>query len=74
MKCDTKVIAEAIKDYPSMPAGCALDFGVTDKRTTILVEMNDGYSLGAYGLAPVLYARLLAARWAEMTGSDRKLN
>lgn len=53
-----------------MPAGCALDFGVTEDGRTLLIEMNDGYSLGFYGLEPALYARVLAARWAELNGTE----
>lgn len=63
---DKKVIDAAVKAYPDMPAGYALDFGVTDDGRTLLIEMNDGYSLGAYGLDPVSYAKLLTARWAEL--------
>ena len=48
---------------PSMPAGCALDFSVTDDGRTLLIEMNGGYSLGLYGLEPTLHAKLLTARW-----------
>lgn len=43
-----------------------LDWGVTDDGRTLLVEMNEGYSFGHYGLAPVSYARMLSARWAQM--------
>jgi hypothetical protein len=35
--------------------------------------MNDGYSLGFYGLEPALYARVLAARWAELNGTEDAL-
>jgi hypothetical protein len=45
VECDHSVINAAIRAYPGMPAGCALDFGVTDDGRTLLVEMNDGYSL-----------------------------
>ncbi len=31
--------------------------------------MNDGYSIGCYGLNDVLYAKFLYARWAELTGT-----
>ena len=68
-KYDRAVIDAAVKAYPNMPAGCALDFGVTDDGRTLLIEMNDGYSLGVYGLKPTLYARLLAARWAELNNT-----
>jgi len=68
--CDRNVLDMAVKAFPNMPAGCALDFGVTDDGRTLLVEMNDGYSLGAYGLEATLYARLLSARWAELNKSE----
>lgn len=66
---DRAVIDAAVKAYSNMPAGCALDFGVSDDGRTLLIEMNDGYSLGTYGLEPTLYAKLLAARWAELNGT-----
>ena len=34
-----------------------------------LIEVNDGYSIGSYGLFPADYARLLSSRWAQMTGA-----
>ncbi len=66
---DSQVIENAIAAYQSAPAGYAADFGVTDKGETLLIEVNDGYSIGAYGLFPADYARLLASRWAQVTGS-----
>jgi ATP-grasp domain, R2K clade family 2 len=66
---DPKVIENAIAAYHSAPAGYAADFGVTDKGETLLIEVNDGYSIGSYGLFPADYARLLASRWAQITGS-----
>ena len=44
-------------------------FGVTGEGRTLLIEMNDGYSIGCYGLNDVLYAKFLYARWAELTGT-----
>jgi hypothetical protein len=66
---DPQVIENAIAAYDSAPAGYAADFGVTDKGETLLIEVNDGYSIGSYGLFPADYARLLASRWAQITGS-----
>lgn len=65
-----KVIEQAIAAYDSAPAGYAADFGVTSDGRTLLVEVNDGYSLGPYGLWPDLYAQLLSARWAQMVGTN----
>ena len=69
-ECDRSVIDSAVKAYSSMPAGCAMDFGVTDDGRTLLIEVNDGFSLGTYGLEETLYARLLTARWAELNGTE----
>lgn len=35
---------------------------------TALIEYNHAYSLGHYGLAPVSYARMIAARWRQLAG------
>lgn len=64
---DLAVIEGAVAAYETAPAGYAADFGVTHDGRTLLVEVNDGYSLGCYGLQHNLYAQLLAARWAELT-------
>jgi hypothetical protein len=50
------------------PAGYAIDFGVLDTGETALVEVNDGYALGSYGLCDQLYTDLIVARWLEMVG------
>jgi hypothetical protein len=71
---DYKVIEKAVKSYKSAPNGYAIDFGCTDKGETLLVEVNDGYSLGSYGLLSLHYAKLLSARWAEITGSEDYCN
>ncbi|MBJ6764455.1 ATP-grasp domain-containing protein [Myxococcaceae bacterium JPH2] len=49
-------------------AGYAVDFGVLSTGETALVEWNDGFSLGAYGLPPEEYTQLTVARWCELTG------
>jgi hypothetical protein len=55
------------------PAAFALDIGCTATGKTV-VEVNDGHSLGAYGLMPLAYAKFLSARWAEMTGGEDYCN
>jgi hypothetical protein len=50
-------------------AGCALDFAVmrrNDSETLLtgLVELNDGFSIGAYdGVSEKDYTEMLIARW-----------
>lgn len=62
------IIQEAVRTYRDQPAGFALDFGLTQEGQFLLVEANDGYSLGNYGLFYIDYAKLLSARWAQLTG------
>jgi hypothetical protein len=62
-----RVIQMCVGAFASAPAGYAADFGVTDDGRTLLVEINDGYSLGHGGLAANQYAELLRARWTELT-------
>ena len=67
---DFNVVKDCIKNYVNAPAGYAIDFGVTKEGKTIVVEVNDGYALGNYGLLYYDYAKLLYARWAELTGVE----
>lgn len=60
-------IEQAVAAYRSAPQGYAIDFGIDASGQTLLVEVNDGYGLGNYGLRPPAYAELLAARWTEIT-------
>jgi hypothetical protein len=62
------VVENAIKAFEaSATRAYSLDFGITDQGETLLVEANDGYALGCYGMQPVLYAQMLEARWEELT-------
>lgn len=64
---DYRVIESAVRKFTSAPAGYAIDFGLTDDGRTLLIEVNDGYALCCYGLLYFDYAKLLSARWAELT-------
>lgn len=59
--------ALAAQSQAGAPSAYALDFGVTAQGKTLVVEINDGYAVGAYGLSPMRYARLIATRWAELS-------
>ena len=67
--CNEKLIEKAVEKCRNFPSAYTLDFGVTGDGRTLLIEMNDGYSIGCYGLDDVLYAKFLYARWAELTGT-----
>lgn len=58
----------ALGAFQGAPAGYSADFGVTDEGRTLLVEINDGYSLGCGALVANLYVELLEARWDEIVG------
>ncbi len=63
---DFRVADRAVAAFSRAPVAYALDLGVTDDGQTLLVEINDAFSLGAYGLAPLPYARMIEDRWLEL--------
>ena len=65
---DPDVLERAVDAFTDDPAGYAMDFGVTEDGRTVLIEVNDGFGLGCYGADPMQYAKLLSARWCELTG------
>ena len=64
---NTAVIDAAIAAYTHAPGAYGIDFGVTREGLTLLVETNEAYSLGCYGLTPLLYSTLLERRWNELS-------
>jgi hypothetical protein len=67
---DAGVVRGAVKAWEGVaPAGYGIDFGVTADGRTLLVEVNDGYSLSCLGLRPILYSQILEARWVELTAA-----
>ena len=62
-------LREAISAFTASgqaPAAYGIDFGVLDSGETALVEANDGFSLGAYGINAERYTELLFTRWEEL--------
>jgi ATP-grasp domain, R2K clade family 3 len=71
---DRRVVEDAVATLAlqkQAPRAYSLDWGIDDQGRTLLVEMNDSFALGHYGLHPVLYARMLSARWYEMTSNEQ---
>ena len=60
------VIDEAISCWKDAPIAYGLDIGVTSDGRTLVVEVNDGYALGNYGLSPLKSINFHKARWKEM--------
>lgn len=66
VELDMNVIEEAIQvleksDEKTVAYG--IDFGVLGNGKTALIEWNDAFSLGNYGLSQKLYTDLIMARW-----------
>jgi hypothetical protein len=59
-------IRKMIDSYTAAPRCYALDVGVTASGKTVVVECNDMWALGTYGMDPAAYSRMLAQRWHEM--------
>lgn len=70
---DAAIVEEAVSVYEDAPSGYGMDIGMTSDGRTLLVEVNDGYALGGYGLQSNLYAQLLSARWSELMGVSDEL-
>lgn len=68
-KLDLGIIKRAVRDYKDAPAAYSLDFGIDKDGIMKLVEINDGHSLGTYGISPINYAKFLTARWSELTNT-----
>ncbi|MDZ8139261.1 MAG: ATP-grasp domain-containing protein [Nostoc sp. DedQUE04] len=63
--CAIQTLENAKESY----AGYAIDFGVLDSGQTALVEMNDGFAIGAYKIDKKNYTDMILARWEELLTS-----
>jgi ATP-grasp domain, R2K clade family 2 len=63
-----KAVEGAIKAWESQPVAWTLDVGVTPSGQTLLVEVNDGYSFGNYGMRSTSYAQMIEAWWEDRLG------
>ncbi len=65
---DESVLAKAVGEWSSQPIGCGMDWGITSDGRTLLVEVNDGFSLGNYGVRGHQYTAMIECRWRELMG------
>ena len=56
---------EIINSYTSQPNTYTIDVGITEIHQNILIEVNDGYSSGNYGLTEIQYAKFLRDGWLQ---------
>lgn len=45
----------------------SLDFGIKENGENFLIEVNDGWAIGNYGLTPYDYYSFIKARWLQLT-------
>lgn len=45
-----------------------IDVGIKDNGETFLIEINDGWAIGNYGLSPDKYYQFVKNRWLQLTG------
>lgn len=63
---DRDRVREALGNFDGAPRAFAMDWGVLENGETALLEVNDGYSLGSYGLDDEVYCSVLETRWREL--------
>ncbi|WP_454727911.1 MULTISPECIES: ATP-grasp domain-containing protein [Cupriavidus] len=57
----------ALQASGEAPAGYVIDFGVLDTGETALIELNDGFSFGAYGnVTGDVLLDVMSARWLQL--------
>ena len=61
---------EILERSRNAKAAYGIDFGVLAQGDTALIELNDGFSLGSYGLDQSVYADLIVARWTELMSNE----
>lgn len=61
-------VKAAIGAFDNRPIGFSMDWGITRSGQTLLVEVNDGFSLGNYGVRGLAFSALIEARWRELMG------
>lgn len=66
---DLGVIQEMVSAYEKAPVSYAMDIAVNQTGKTVLVEINDFWAIGSYGLDSVLYATMLRDRYQEIVDS-----
>lgn len=65
---DPEPLKAALAAFVSRPRGCGMDWGVTRCGRTLLVEVNDGFALGNYGVPGHAYTAMIETRWRELRG------
>jgi hypothetical protein len=63
---DIEIVKKMVAAYKNCPSAYTLDVGLTMTNETVLVEVNDMWAIGSYGLEGRDYALLCARRMKEI--------
>lgn len=69
LKLNIEVVESAISDFDKSNQrtdAYGIDFGILEDGTMALIEWNDGFALGSYGLEKEIYTELILTRWDEL--------
>ncbi len=70
---ENKVLKMAAK-FTECPNAYSLDIGITNDGENVLIECNNGYSSGNYGLSDILYAKFLKQSYEDIAVRSPKLS
>lgn len=73
LSIDWDLVPIIIDKLENPPIAFSLDMGVLDNDLTAIVEFNDAYSLGSYGIPSWMYVKMILSRWNEMVGLDTNI-
>ena len=68
VSADESVVTAMIAQWESQPVGYSIDVGIVD-GATVLIEVNDGWSLGLYPwgtMTDAAYVDLITQRWVQI--------
>lgn len=65
---DYTKVDSMIAEFKSAPVAYTLDVGIDQLNRTLVVEVNDFWAIGAYGLSPEVYAQMLIDRYEQIVG------
>jgi ATP-grasp domain-containing protein len=61
-------LRQALTAIGDHPIAFSMDWGITPRGETLLIEVNDGIALGNYGVKGAVYTAMIEARWRQLMG------
>jgi hypothetical protein len=65
-------VNSVIKDnLCTFPSSYTIDIGILEDKTNVVVEFNDMWAIGNYGVPNNIYLRMLRTRYFEIIKNDK---